>query len=60
VVKKILAEGGYSRFYALGGGFADPYGVALDGAGNVYVSDTGNNAVKRLPNLGSAPTSSAP
>ena len=24
-----------------------PYGVAVDGAGNVYIADTGNNAIKK-------------
>jgi hypothetical protein len=33
----------------LGGGFNDPTGVAVDGAGNVYVADTGSNAVKEIP-----------
>jgi DNA-binding beta-propeller fold protein YncE len=28
-------------------GLSNPYGVAVDGAGNVYFSDTGNNAVKK-------------
>ena len=26
-----------------------PNGVAVDGAGNVYIADTGNNAIKELP-----------
>jgi len=34
---------------ALGGGFASPSSVALDGAGNIYVADTANNAVKKIP-----------
>jgi hypothetical protein len=34
---------------ALGGGFSIQHGVAVDGAGNVYVADTGNNAVKEMP-----------
>ena len=33
----------------LGGGFNHPFGVAVDGSGNVYVADTGNNAVKEMP-----------
>jgi hypothetical protein len=33
----------------LGGGFGAPIGVAVDGSGNVYVGDTGNNAVKEMP-----------
>ena len=27
-------------------GLNDPFGVAVDGAGNVYIADTGNNAIK--------------
>jgi CSLREA domain-containing protein len=33
----------------LGGGFYVPYGVAVDASGNVYVGDTGNAAVKKMP-----------
>jgi len=33
----------------LGGGFFQPYGVAVDGSGNVYVADTYNSAVKEMP-----------
>ncbi|HEY3835187.1 MAG TPA: Ig-like domain repeat protein [Bryobacteraceae bacterium] len=34
---------------ALGGGFSQPYGVATDSSGNVYVADQANNAVKKIP-----------
>ena len=27
-------------------GLTDPAGVAVDGAGNVYIADYGNNAIK--------------
>jgi sugar lactone lactonase YvrE len=40
----------------LGGGFSGPEGVAVDGSGNVYVADFGNNAVKEMP-LGCASSS---
>ncbi|MCL2659119.1 MAG: putative Ig domain-containing protein, partial [Acidobacteriaceae bacterium] len=33
----------------LGSGFSMPWGAAVDGAGNVYVADTYNNAVKLIP-----------
>ena len=32
----------------LGSGFSAPQGVAADGAGNVFVADTANNAVKEI------------
>ena len=32
----------------LGSGFNDPTGVAVDGSGNVFVADYGNNAVKEI------------
>lgn len=32
----------------LGGGFDQPRGVAVDGSGNVFVADRGNNAVKEI------------
>lgn len=34
---------------ALGGGFVFASGTAVDGSGNVYVSDTGGNAVVEIP-----------
>ena len=30
----------------VGSGFSSPQGVAVDGAGNVYIADSGNNAIK--------------
>ena len=30
----------------VGSGLSNPYRVAVDGAGNVYIADTGNNAIK--------------
>src|ERR1700676_5406767 len=33
----------------VGGGFNNPAGVAVDGNGNVFLADTGNNAVKEIP-----------
>ena len=37
----------------LGSGFNNPYGVAVDAAGNVFVADTGNHAVKKMSPAGS-------
>lgn len=34
---------------SFGNGFNGPSGVAVDGQGNVYVADTFNNAVKKMP-----------
>jgi sugar lactone lactonase YvrE len=34
---------------ALGGGFGAPYGVAVDGSGDVFVADKANSAVKEIP-----------
>ncbi|MEO7064301.1 MAG: hypothetical protein ABI082_11095, partial [Dokdonella sp.] len=36
----------------LGSGFNQPYGVAVDSRGNVFVADTGNNAVKEILAVG--------
>jgi hypothetical protein len=32
--------------------FSDPVGVAVDGAGNVYVADSGNNAIRKITPTG--------
>jgi sugar lactone lactonase YvrE len=36
----------------LGSGFSEPGGVAVDGAGNVYVADFDNSAIKEIPAAG--------
>ena len=36
----------------LGSGFSYPFGVAVDGSGNVYVADSTNNAVKEIVAVG--------
>jgi len=33
----------------IGSGFSGPIGIAVDAQGNVYVGDSGNNAVKEIP-----------
>ena len=40
----------------LGSGFNTPLGVAVDSAGNVYVADANNQAVKRIAAVGGAIT----
>ena len=47
-MEEILAAGGYTTVNTLGSGFNTPEGVAVDGSGNVYVADFGNNAVKEI------------
>ena len=38
---------------SIGGGFAQPVGVAVDGAGNTYVADNGaGTSVKKVPAIG--------
>jgi streptogramin lyase len=45
-------------FVASGAGAAVryPYGVAVDAAGNVYVADSGNNAIRKINTLGNITT----
>jgi sugar lactone lactonase YvrE len=55
-VKEILAAGGYVTVNTLGTAnstctgstFCEPGGVAVDSAGNVYVAETGNSAVREI------------
>src|SRR5262245_30897493 len=34
------------------GQFSKPAGIAVDGSGNVYVADTGNNRIQKFTNTG--------
>ena len=38
----------------VGSGLTDPYGVAMDGAGDVFIADTDNNRVVEVPAGGGA------
>lgn len=44
-----------STVTTVGSGFSAPTAVANDAAGNIYVADFGNNAVKKIPAGGGAP-----
>ncbi len=63
VIRKIMPAGVVVPFAGLGyaGGtdgnvndarFSNPQGLAVDGAGNVYVADTGNNTVRKITPMG--------
>jgi sugar lactone lactonase YvrE len=41
-----------STVIPVGSGFSKPNGVAVDGSGNVFVADSGNNAVKQIVSAG--------
>jgi len=51
----VAAQGYNNSPLTLASGFNTPSGVAADAAGNVYVTDAGNNAVKKIPVGGGAP-----
>jgi sugar lactone lactonase YvrE len=41
---------------ALGSGFSDPSGIAVDDGGNVFIADTGNNRIVMIDNSGTQTT----
>jgi DNA-binding beta-propeller fold protein YncE len=44
-----LGNGTYGATVSVGFGLSQPYGVAVDGAGNVFIADTGNGRVVEVP-----------
>jgi hypothetical protein len=51
-MKEIMAAGGYTSINTLGSGLSFSYAVAVDGGGNVFVADSGNNTVKKIMTQG--------
>ena len=41
-----------TKWGTLGGPLRDPYGVAVDGSGNVYVADSSNNRIQKFTSAG--------
>ena len=54
VVSTLAGSGtpGYADGPGTSAQFADPFGVAVDGAGNVYVADTDNQRIRKISPLG--------
>ena len=55
-VYEIANDGSYGEFSPWGNGFNNPSGLAVDGSGDIFVADTGNNAVKEVLASGSTVT----
>lgn len=55
-VEAFTSTGGFiTKWGSLGAGdteFHDPWGIAVDGAGNVFVADTANNSIKKFTSDG--------
>ena len=47
---------GEQRWVCNCGGFNNPWGVALDGSGNAYVADSGNDTLRKVTPGGSVTT----
>jgi hypothetical protein len=51
-VQEIVAAGGYTSVITLGSGFSMPYGVAVDGLGNVFVANYSPGSVQEIMAVG--------
>jgi len=55
VVTPVLYGNNYNgNLVNVGTGFNNPYGIAVDAAGNIYVADSNNNRVMKIPAGGGA------
>ncbi len=54
VVSTLAGTGtaGYTNGAGASAQFTDPWGIAVDSAGNVYVTDAGNNAIRKIDTSG--------
>jgi sugar lactone lactonase YvrE len=59
VVSGVVAAPGYGSQVIFSAAFADPQGVAIDAAGNVYVADATSKTVYKVPAGGGTPQSIA-
>ncbi len=63
-IRKVTAAGAVTTFAGMAGvqgrsdgtgsaaRFLDPYGVAVDGSGNIFVADTSNNTIRKITSAG--------
>ncbi|MEO6817133.1 MAG: hypothetical protein ABI177_10560 [Edaphobacter sp.] len=50
---------GNASVNTIGSGYSDPFGMAVDGSGNVFVTDNGNAVVKEIAAVGGVVSSSS-
>jgi sugar lactone lactonase YvrE len=56
ILAGVLGPSGSSDNVGVAAEFSNPSGVAVDGAGNVYVADTGNNTIRKIDGNGNVTT----